>query len=158
MFVLVEVGELAPDFLAEDSFGRNVRLSDFFGKNVVLYFYPKDGTPSCTIEACNFRDDFGAYKKEGIEILGVSIDGHESHQKFSKKFNLPFTLISDVGAVVSKKFGAFGEKNFYGKKSLGVFRKTFLIGKDGKILYIFGKVDVNSHSREILEIFKKASK
>ncbi|MBI2597958.1 MAG: thioredoxin-dependent thiol peroxidase [Candidatus Diapherotrites archaeon] len=155
---MVEVGETAPDFELADSFGKKVRLSDFFGQNVVLYFYPKDDTPGCTIEACSFRDDFETYKKNGIEILGVSLDGEESHQKFSKKYGLPFKLLSDTDAKVSKAFGVFGKKNFFGKKSMGIKRTTFLIGKTGKIMRIFSSVNVNGHSREILEIFQKAGK
>ncbi len=155
---MVVVGEFAPDFEVNDSFGKKVKLSDFRGKNIALYFYPRDGTPGCTIEACNFRDDFGAFKKNGIVVLGVSMDGMESHKKFAKKFGLPFPLLADTNGAVSKKFGAFGEKNFFGRKIKGVQRKTFLIGRNGKILHVFETVDVKVHSREILELFKAIGK
>lgn len=155
---MAAAGEFAPDFEVNDSFGKKVKLSDFMGKNVALYFYPRDDTPGCTVEACNFRDDFLEFKKSGIVVLGVSMDEEKSHQRFAKKFGLPFPLLADNNGVVSRMFGAFGEKNFFGKKIQGVKRKTFLIGRDGKILHVFEKVDVKVHSREILEFFKSLGK
>lgn len=153
-FVLKE-GDKAPDFELKDSFGKTVKLSDFFGKNVVLYFYPRDNTPGCTIEACGFRDDFSVYKKNNIEVLGVSLDDEKSHQKFVEKFGLPFRLLCDVEAVVSKKYGVFGEKSFLGKKFFGLKRSTFLIDKKGVLLRVFWNVKVKGHSKEIIELFKQ---
>jgi len=151
---MVEIGEIAPDFEVKDTFGKNAKLSDYKGKNVVLYFYPKDDTPGCTIEACKFRDDHLEYKKRGIEVLGVSLDSKESHQKFTEKFNLPFRLLADVESDISKKYGVYGEKKFFGKKLKGIKRTTFLIDKEGKIKHVFRNVKVKEHSEEILEMFK----
>ena len=155
---MIVAGEFAPDFEVNDSFGKKVKLSDFRVKNIALYFYPRDDTPGCTIEACNFRDDFLAFKKSGIIVLGVSMDEEKSHQRFAKKFSIPFPLLADANGAVSKKYGAFGEKSFFGRKIQGTKRKTFLIGKDGKILHVFEKVDVKMHSKEILGFFKSIGK
>ena len=150
---MVEAGEKAPDFSLKDAGGRTVKLSDFKGKKLVLYFYPKDDTPGCTKEACSFRDDFSKYKKAGIEILGVSLDDEQSHKKFAGKYDLPFTLLADTGKEVSRKYGVLGEKSFFGKKLFGVKRTTFLIDESGKIRQIFRDVKVEGHSKEILEKF-----
>jgi len=152
---MVEVGQKAPVFKAKDTFGKKVMLSDFVGKNLVLYFYPRDNTPGCTIEACKFRDDYSVFKKKRIEILGVSMDSEESHQKFTKKFELPFRLLADLDGIISKKYGVLGEKTFFGRKFRGIKRTTFLIDKKGRIMKIFKNVKVKDHSKEILEIFKK---
>jgi len=151
---LVEIGDEAPNFEAKDTNGKKVQLSDFRGKNVVLYFYPKDDTPGCTVEACKFRDDHLIYKKSGIEVVGVSLDDQISHQKFTNKFNLPFRLLSDENGKISKKYGTYGEKNFLGRKFFGIKRTTFLIDKKGVIKHIYRKVKVKEHSKEILEMFK----
>ena len=132
----IQEGKPAPDFTLEDQDGKPVSLSDFAGKQaVLLYFYPKDDTPGCTKEACGFRDDIRAFAK-----LGVSADGAASHQKFIGKYKLPFPLLSDPDRKVMKKYGAFGEKMMYGKKTVGVIRSTVLIGKDGKVLRHWARV------------------
>ena len=152
--IMVEIGEQAPSFEVKDTNGKKVKLSDFKGKNLVLYFYPKDDPPGCTIEACNFREDHLLYKKRGIEVLGVSLDNQKSHQKFTKKFNLPFRLLSDENASISKKYGTYVEKSFFGRKIFGIKRTTFLIDKIGKVKHIYRTVKVKEHSKEILEMFK----
>ena len=148
----IQEGKAAPDFTLEDQDGKHVSLSDFAGKQaVLLYFYPKDDTPGCTKEACGFRDDVSAFKKLGITILGVSADGAASHQKFIGKYKLPFPLLSDPGRAVMKKYGAFGEKMMYGKKTVGVIRSTVLIGKDGKVLRHWARVaNAEKHPEQAL--------
>lgn len=150
----LKVGQKAPDFTLKDTDGNTVRLSDFKGKKVILYFYPKDNTPGCTIEACNFRDDFSKYKSLGIEVLGISPDDEKSHKKFVTKYNLPFTLLCDRDAKVSKKYGVYRQKSFLGKKFMGINRTTFLIDEHGKILKMFDKVKVKIHSKEILALME----
>ncbi len=146
-------GKKAPDFTAIDQNGDKVKLSSFKNKkNVVLYFYPKDMTPGCTTEACDFRDNFKKFKD--TEILGVSIDSPERHQKFIEKQNLPFTLISDENKKVVEKYGVWQEKSMYGKKFMGIVRSTFIIDKTGKIRKVFPKVKVKGHVEEVLEIVK----
>ncbi|QYK51874.1 MAG: thioredoxin-dependent thiol peroxidase [Anaerolineales bacterium] len=147
----LKVGQKAPDFKLPDENGKLHSLSDYKGKTVVLYFYPADDTPGCTLEACNFRDDYLKYKAAGAVILGVSPDDEESHEKFKKKFNLPFPLLADVGHKVSEKYGVWGEKTMFGKKYMGVIRSTFLIGPDGKIAELYNKVSVPKHSEKVLK-------
>jgi peroxiredoxin Q/BCP len=149
----IQEGKAAPDFTLEDQDGKHVSLSDFSGKQaVLLYFYPKDDTPGCTKEACGFRDDISAFKKLGVTVLGVSADGATSHQKFIGKYKLPFPLLSDPGRAVMKKYGAFGEKMMYGKKTVGVIRSTVLIGKDGKVLRHWARVaNAEKHPAQVLE-------
>ena len=149
---MLEVGKKAPDFTLKDQGGNKIKLSDYKGKPVVLYFYPKDDTPGCTKEACSFRDNFGMFKRKGIEVLGVSIDNEKSHVKFKEKYNLPFTLLSDSDKKVVEKYGVWIEKNMYGKKKWGTARKTFLIDEDGKIKHIFNKVKTDIHAQEVLEV------
>jgi len=151
----LKVGDKAPDFTLNDTFGNKIKLSNFKGKDVVLYFYPRDNTPGCTKEACGFRDDFNKFKSNSIEVIGVSLDNEENHKKFSEKFNLPFTLVCDTKAEVSKKYGVYVQKNMYGKKFFGIRRTTFLIDKVGKISYIYNKVDTSNHSKDILQRFSK---
>ncbi|HLC72447.1 MAG TPA: thioredoxin-dependent thiol peroxidase [Candidatus Nanoarchaeia archaeon] len=153
--VNLKAGDKAPDFSAKDTQGNAITLSSCKGKPVVLYFYPKDDTPGCTKEACSFRDDYTQYKKKGIVILGVSTDDQESHQQFTKKYNLPFPLLVDTDKTIVNRYGVYGEKKMYGKKYLGTNRTTFLIDKEGKIQHIFKKVNVDEHSKEILEIKDK---
>lgn len=148
---MLKIGDKAPDFELQDQEGTTHRLSDYKGK-VVLYFYPKDDTPGCTTEACNFRDDFSEYKEKGITILGISADTFEKHSKFREKYNLPFTLLSDPEKETIKKYSAYGEKKFMGRIFLGIMRMTYLI-EDGIIKKIYPKVDVKEHSKEILSIF-----
>lgn len=148
---LVE-GQKAPDFKARDHNGKEISLSDFSGKDVILYFYPKDNTPGCTTEACNFRDNYQFLLKQGFEVLGVSIDNEKSHQKFINKFELPFPLIADTEKDIVQKYGVWVEKNMYGKKYMGIARKTFIIDKNGMIKKIIDKVDTKNASGQILDL------
>ena len=150
----LEVGHKAPALSLPNQSGEQVSLKDFTGKQVVLYFYPKDDTPGCTKESCDFRDAITPMKKAGAVILGVSLDGKESHQKFIKKFDLPFTLLSDEEAAVSKAYGCYKEKNMYGRKYWGIERSTFVIDKAGKMKAIFRKVKVDSHVDDVLVALK----
>ncbi len=147
-------GEAAPAFTAKDQNGKSVSLSDYKGKKVVLYFYPKDMTPGCTNQACNLRDNFDALKKEGIVVLGVSPDDETRHQKFIDKHDLPFTLIADANKEVIDAYGVWGPKKFMGKEFDGVYRTTFLIDEEGKIYDIINKPKVKQHSEEILALWK----
>ena len=142
-------GDIAPDFEIENENGKAVKLSDFVGKNVVLYFYPRDDTQGCTKEACDFRDGMFNLKKMDAEVLGVSNDDTSSHKKFSSKYSLNFSILSDTAKEVSIKYGVYGEKTFMGKKSMGITRSTFIIGKDGKIKKIFRSVKVDGHFEEV---------
>jgi len=148
----ISVGEPAPDFTMADEEGRMHSLSDYSGKPVVLYFYPKDDTPGCTKEACGFRDDYSAYEEAGVVILGVSPDTSKSHTKFITKYELPFTLLADPEHDVLKLYGVWGLKKSFGREYQGVFRTTFLIGEDGNILKVFKKVKPAIHSAEILAV------
>ena len=146
----ISAGEPAPDFTLADEEGRMHSLSDYSGKPVVLYFYPKDDTPGCTKEACGFRDDYSTYEEAGVVVLGVSPDTSKSHAKFKTKYELPFTLLADPDHDVLKLYGVWGLKKSFGREYEGVFRTTFLIGEDGKILRVFKKVKPAVHSAEIL--------
>ena len=150
----LKVGDKAPSLSLPDQAGAPVSLKDFTGKQVVLYFYPKDDTPGCTKESCDFRDAGAPIKKAGAVILGVSLDGRESHQKFIKKFDLPFTLLSDEEAAVSKAYGCYKEKNMYGRKYWGIERSTFVIDQTGKLKAIFRKVKVDGHVTEVQAALK----
>src|SRR5277367_2535130 len=134
------VGKPAPAFSAPDESGKIVSLSDFKGRTVVLYFYPKDDTPGCTVEACSFRDDHSAFKKKGAVILGISPDSSTSHTKFIEKFLLPFTLLADTDHKIAEAYGVWVEKSMYGKKYMGVERSTFIIDEQGKLSAIYRKV------------------
>lgn len=147
----LETGDIAPSFQAFDQDGNKVSLKNFKGKLVILYFYPKDSTPGCTKEACSLRDRFSTFKKKNVIILGVSKDSQKSHQSFIEKFNLPFTLISDVDKKVQEAYGVWQEKTLYGRRFMGVVRTTFIIGADQKIIYVFNKVDCENHAEEILD-------
>lgn len=140
----------APDLELLDDTNIPRKLSDYRGKNVVLYFYPADDTPGCTKEACNFRDDYSAYEKAGIQILGISPDTVKSHAKFKNKFQLPFPLLADEGHKVCDLYGVWGPKKFMGREYEGVLRTTFLIDENGKIVNVFEKVRPAEHSREVL--------
>src|SRR5262249_30938183 len=140
LILKLKEGDPAPMFTAAGSGGETVSLADFAGKNVILYFYPKDDTPGCTKEACAFRDGFARFKKKGAVILGVSTDSPKSHDKFVKKFTLPFTLVADEDHKVVDAYGVWGEKMFMGRKYMGTHRVTFLIGPDGRIRKIWPKV------------------
>jgi len=147
-------GQKAPDFSANDQNGKSVRLSDLAGKNIILYFYPKDDTPGCTAEACSFRDNYESLLTEGFEVLGVSTDDEKSHLKFISKHNLPFSLIADTEKKIVEAYGVWVEKNMYGKKYMGVARKTFIIDKNGMIRKIIEKVDTKNSSAQVLEALK----
>jgi len=147
----LNVGDKAPEFAVNDQNGNLVKLSDFLGKKVVLYFYPKDNTPGCTAEACNLRDNHQALKKAGYEILGVSTDNEKSHQKFIDKFDLPFTLLADTEKDIHEKYGTWVEKSMYGRKYMGTARFTFLINEKGVIEEIIEKVKTNDHTAQILK-------
>jgi len=150
----LEVGDKAPALSLPDQSGERVGLKDFTGKQVVLYFYPKDDTSGCTKESCDFRDAITPIKKVGAIVLGVSFDGQESHQKFIKKFALPFTLLSDEDKAVAKAYGVYKEKSMYGKKYWGIERSTFVIDQAGKLKAIFRKVKVDGHVDEVLAALK----
>lgn len=151
---MLKEGQEAPDFALTDAEGRVVKLSDFRGKDVVLYFYPRDMTPGCTKEACGFRDYYTYYQDKEIVILGVSMDSQESHKKFSEKYGLPFTLLCDSEGKVSKLYGVYQKKKMYGKEFWGIKRTTFLIDKKGKIQKVWDKVDVTAHHRDVLKLFE----
>jgi peroxiredoxin Q/BCP len=148
------VGDEAPAFSLPDQDGKVVTLKSLRGKQVVLYFYPKDDTPGCTKEACGFRDSERPIQKAGAAVLGVSLDGPESHRKFIAKFALPFPLLSDVDASVSKAYGVYKEKNMYGKKYWGIERSTFVIDPAGRFKAVFPKVKVDGHVEEVLAALK----
>jgi len=148
----------APEFELRNSKGEVVKISDFKGKPFILYFYPKDDTPGCTTEACNFRDDFGLYEAIGIEIVGVSPDSNKSHQKFTDKHHLPFLLLSDEGHKVADKYEVWGKKKFMGNEYYGILRTTFLIDKKGIIAKVFEGVKPANHSQEVLTEAKKLLK
>ncbi len=153
---MAEAGKPAPDFTLLDQQGKQVTLSKLKGSPVVLYFYPKDDTPGCTKEACAFRDAFAEYEKAGAKVIGVSPDDVSSHQKFIKKYELPFTLLADTEKQVCQAFGVWKEKNMYGKKTMGVERTTFVIDAKGVVRQIFPKVKVDGHSDVVLEALKGA--
>jgi peroxiredoxin Q/BCP len=148
-------GIQAPDFSLPDDTGQVRKLSEYLGQPVVLYFYPKDDTPGCTTEACNFRDDYSAYQDTGVTILGVSPDTVKKHTQFKEKYSLPFTLLADSDHNVCEQYGVWGRKKFMGKEYDGVFRTTFLIGSNGKVIKIFQDVKPAEHSAEVLQAFKE---
>ena len=153
----ISAGVPAPDFVLQDDTGTPRKLSDYRGRNVVLYFYPKDDTPGCTTEACNFRDDYSAYEQAGVAILGVSPDDVKSHAKFKKKFQLQFPLLADEGHKVCDLYGVWGPKKFMGKSYEGVLRTTFLIDPNGNILKVFENVRPAEHSAELLSVLGAAA-
>jgi peroxiredoxin Q/BCP len=153
----VQEGKPAPAFTLEDANGKQVSLADFAGKHVILYFYPKDDTPGCTKEACGFRDDWKELQRQNAVVLGVSADSGESHKKFAAKYKLPFTLLSDPDRKVMEKYGAYGEKMMYGKKTVGVIRSTVWIGTDGKVKKHWARVpSAEQHPAKVLELLKSA--
>jgi peroxiredoxin Q/BCP len=143
-------GDVAPPFSADTNGGGHVSLADFAGKNVILYFYPKDNTPGCNKEACAFRDHFAEFKSKGAIVLGVSVDSVKKHDSFVKKFKLPFTLLADVDKKIVNDYGVWGEKSFMGHRYMGIHRVTFLIGPDGHIKKIWPKVKPEEHAEEVL--------
>jgi peroxiredoxin Q/BCP len=149
---MLEEGTTAPDFTLAADGGGEVTLSDYRGKQVVLYFYPKDDTPGCTTEACNFRDDYSEILAAGAVVLGVSPDSVQSHDKFKNKFELPFPLLSDPDHEIAELYGAWGEKKMFGKAYMGIIRSTFVIDRQGKIVKVFPKVRPKNHSQEVLAV------
>jgi thioredoxin-dependent peroxiredoxin len=148
------VGTQAPEFATTDQDGKTHRLSDFKGKKVILYFYPKDNTSGCTKEACAFRDKFAEFRQLNVEILGVSIDSEKSHKSFVQKYDLPFTLLADPEKRLVEAYGAWGEKRMYGKKYMGTNRVTYLIDEAGKVAAVFPKVKPDIHADEILAVLQ----
>jgi thioredoxin-dependent peroxiredoxin len=147
---MLEAGTNAPAFSLPDQYGKVHQLADYKGKWVLLYFYPKDMTPGCTVEACNFRDDFPAFGNLDAVILGVSKDSVTRHKKFAEKYDLPFTLLSDEDGTICEAYGVWKEKSMYGKTFMGINRSTFLIDPDGKIARVYPKVKVKEHAAELL--------
>jgi peroxiredoxin Q/BCP len=150
--MVLKAGNKAPDFELQDENGEIQRLSDYQGESILLYFYPKDDTPGCTTEACNFRDDYSAYQDAGVTILGVSPDTPESHTKFKEKNALPFTLLADVDHQVAEQYGVWGLKKNFGREYEGIYRTTFLIDPDGIIKEVFEKVKPANHSEQVLAL------
>jgi peroxiredoxin Q/BCP len=148
----VKQGDIAPAFSVNDQHGNQVSLSDFLGKTVILYFYPKDATPGCTAEACDFRDNYQMLQDKGLVVLGVSTDDEKSHTKFIGKFQLPFTLLADTDKKLVEAYGVWVEKSMYGKVYMGTVRKTFIINAEGKIAHIIEKVETSRSSQQVLDL------
>lgn len=148
----MEIGDKIPEVLGHDASGREVKASDYAGKKLVIYFYPKDNTPGCTAEACSLSEGYGALKKASYEVIGVSKDSAASHQKFAAKHNLPFTLIADEDLTLNKAFGVWREKKLYGKVSMGTVRTTFLVDEDGTVTQIIKKVQTKDAANQILNL------
>ena len=149
--MLLEIGKKAPDFEAKDQHGNTVKLSDYKGKKVVLYFYPKDDTPGCTAQACNFRDNYQKLSNAGYQVIGVSADDEKKHMKFTDKYELPFPLIPDTEKKIINAYGVWGEKKFMGRVFDGIHRETFVIDEDGKIEKVITKVKTKEAAEQILE-------
>jgi peroxiredoxin Q/BCP len=149
----IKIGDKAPDFKGIDQNGKIIASKDLKGKKVILYFYPKDDTPGCTAESCNLRDNYQALLKIGYAVLGVSADNEKSHKKFADKYELPFPLIADTEKEILESYDAWGEKSMYGKKYMGIIRKTYVIDEKGNIERIFDKVDTKNHTEQILETY-----
>ncbi|MBE9460403.1 thioredoxin-dependent thiol peroxidase [Dyadobacter subterraneus] len=146
----LQIGEAAPEISAKDQNGNDVKLSDFKGKKVILYFYPKDDTPGCTAQACNLRDNYESLLNNGFVVLGVSVDNEKSHQKFIKKYDLPFPLLADTDHAIVEAYGVWVEKSMYGKTYMGTARTTFVIDENGIVSEIIQKVDTKNHTDQIL--------
>ena len=147
----LSVGDVAPDFTTTDQHGNPLTLSDYRGRSVVLYFYPKDDTPGCTAQACSLRDNYTELKKAGYEVLGVSIDPQKAHQKFITKYDLPFSLVADTDKSVVEAYGVWQEKSMYGRTYMGTARRTFVIDENGFITDIIERVDTKNHATQILK-------
>lgn len=152
---MIEEGQTVPKFEASDANGNNVKSSDFKGKKLVIYFYPKDFTPGCTTEADEFSKDYSKFQKESIEVIGISPDDVDSHKKFCEKMGIKFPLLADTDKEISQSFGVWGKKKFMGREYMGVNRSTFLVNEKGGIFKIFPKVKPAGHSKEVLEEFSK---
>jgi thioredoxin-dependent peroxiredoxin len=146
----LQIGDKAPVFEAKDQDGNIVKLSDFQGKKLILYFYPKDSTPACTAQACSLRDSYKAMLAQGYAVVGVSIDDEKSHKKFANKYSLPFPLLADTEHHIVEAYGVWGEKMLYGKKYMGTVRTTFVIDENGIIQEIFSKIDTKNHAEQVL--------
>lgn len=153
---VLKKGSKAPNFKAKDQDGNPISLSDFKGKKVVLYFYPHDDTPTCTIQACNLRDNYALLQKKGYQVVGVSVDGVASHRKFADKYDLPFPLVSDEDKKIVDKYNLWGQKQMMGRTFMGTFRTTFLIDEEGKIVSIIDKPVSKDHTEEVLQAWKDA--
>ena len=153
--ISLKEGDKAPAFSGTDQDGRKISLADYKGKKVVLYFYPEDDTPTCTIEACNLRDNYGLLKKKGFEVIGVSPDNERSHKKFEAKFDLPFILIADPKHLIIERFGVWDKKQMFGRQYMGVLRTTFVIDEKGIIRKIFTRPKNKAHAEEILSAWKQ---
>ena len=151
---LLKEGTMAPDFKAINQAGKQISLSEYKGKKVILYFYPKDDTPGCTAEACNLRDNYSDLTKKGFVVIGVSPDAENSHQKFASKYDLPFNLIADTSKTILNKYGVWGVKKMYGKEYEGVLRTTYVIDEQGKIVKVIPKVETGDHAKQILSELK----
>lgn len=151
---MLNMGDIAPNFTLNDKNGNAVSLSDFIGKKVVLYFYPKDNTPGCTRQACAFASSYDEFKSKNVEVIGISRDSVSSHVRFAEKFDLPFVLLADPELVAIKAYGVWQEKKNYGKFSMGVVRTTYIIDEEGKIEHVMPKVKPDTNAAEILEILK----
>ncbi len=150
----LQIGDNAPDFDLQDQFGDRHKLSDYLGKKVILYFYPKDNTPGCTTEACNFRDNYALFRAKGLQILGVSADSVKSHKSFQEKYSLPFLLLADTDHAVSEAYGVWALKKMMGKEYFGIVRTTFVIDEEGKISGVYEKVKPEKHAQEIIQDLK----
>jgi len=153
--VTLETGDRAPSFTLKDQDGNTHKLADYKGQTVILYFYPKDDTPGCTKEACSFRDEHDGIEAEGAVVLGVSTDDADSHQRFRDKYDLPFPLLVDKDAKVATRYGAWGEKNMYGKVVVGMIRSTFVIGPDGKLLKVWKRARAADHGVAVLKALRE---
>ena len=154
---MLQEGQPAPDFSLRDAEGNTVRLADLRSKKVVLFFYPKDDTPGCTVEACSFRDALPRFEGIDAVVLGISPDSVKSHQKFKEKFKLPYTLVADAEHAIAEKYGVWAEKSMYGRKYWGVARTTFVVDKAGKIAKVFEKVKPEGHAPEVADAVKALS-
>ena len=154
MTEVVQEGQPAPDFELTSDAGDTVRLADLRGKRVVLYFYPRDGTPGCTRQACGIRDAWGSFRETGAEVFGISPDGEASHAKFKNEYSLPFTLLADPDHEVTEQYGFWVEKNFAGKKRMGVERSTVVIGEDGTVEKVFRRVKTDDHASRVLDAMR----
>ena len=151
----LQEGDKAPVFTGPDQNGKNISLEDFAGKKVILFFYPEDDTPTCTVQACNLRDNYGVLRKNGFEVIGISPDDEKSHRKFEKKFQLPFTLIADPEHKIIDKYGVWGQKKLYGREYMGLHRTTYLIDEKGMIRKIFIRPRNKQHAEEIVKAWKE---
>jgi len=149
---MVQEGKPAPDFALETDTGETVKLSDLRGKQVVLYFYPKDDTPGCTTQACGIRDTYGEFEQAGAVVLGISPDDAQSHEKFKQKYSLPFTLLADNDHKVAEEYGVWGEKKYMGRTYMGVDRSTFVIDQDGNVKKVMHKVKPDTHADDVLAV------